>query len=946
MRKHQSTSRLFGNWFGSTLNRVQRPARSSGFRPLLEALEDRLAPSVTTTFVNDNWHFVSDNGDNVLSYGDEIRNDFDTINPGGITAFYGVNGFGTVTSGAITSSLPNFDSINDAIANTNVGGTVNVLAGTYEEQVTVNKSLRLAGAQAGVNAGTRSAVPESIIDGSANLGTTPFSVTANDVTIDGFTVQGATSATNLGYGIVLGAGTSGSEVRNNIIQNNVVGLALANNSAANQTVIEKNLFRNNNQPGSTSGTGIYTDQFVAGNTLTNVLIDNNTFTNNAGPGVNLASSLLGSQSNVTISNNTFTNNGNGVVLFNTTNLSITGNSITGATGSGIFLGSDNTGTQINQNTITGGAASAINVGDTGGAANSGLIANNNVLTGNLRGISVSSGALTGVLDARFNNISGNTSANLRNNSTAIVDASGSWWGSSVQATVAAGITGTGPVDFTPFLNSGADGTGVGFQGDFSILNVTTLGSQTTAAGRVQEALDLPANSIVIVQAGVYAENANVNAGDTLAGAGTITGNVTVNANGAINPGQSGTTAILGTGNLTLNANGNFVVDLAGTIAGTGFDQVDVTGTVNLSGNLVVNAGFQAPLGSSFIIVRNDGSDAVQGGFAGLNEGDIVTTSDGQAFRISYIGGDGNDVMLTTVPSALSPVRLVAVSADAGAASHVKVYNSDGSLRFSFSPFGAFNGGVTVATGDINGDNVEDIIVGAAINGHVKVFDGSTGAEISSFLAYGGFTGGVFVAAADVNNDTRADIVTGATANGHVKVFDGFTGQVIRSFLAYGSSYAGAVAVAGGDIDGDGFADIVTGAAANGHVKVFDGETNLELRSFLAYGAGYTGGVFVAAGLLDRDRFADIITGTSGIPPHVKVFSGSTNAELLSFYAYDAAFAGGVRVASGDLDNDGEDEIITGTGPGSSQVRAFDPLSLAVVSDFFAFEGFTGGVFVG
>ena len=58
--------------------------------------------------------------------------------------------------------------------------------------------------------------------------------------------------------------TSGAHVINNIIQNNIAGIGLANNPAGNQALIQCNLFRNNTQPGAASGHGIYSDQFVAG----------------------------------------------------------------------------------------------------------------------------------------------------------------------------------------------------------------------------------------------------------------------------------------------------------------------------------------------------------------------------------------------------------------------------------------------------------------------------------------------------------------------------------------------------------------------------------------------------------------------------------------------------------------------------------------------------------
>jgi hypothetical protein len=61
--------------------------------------------------------------------------------------------------------------------------------------------------------------------------------------------------------------------------------------------------------------------------------------------------------------------------------------------------------------------------------------------------------------------------------------------------------------------------------------------------------------------------------------------------------------------------------------------------------------YKATVGEKYVIVNNDGSDAVTGTFAGLTEGATFAVGDGQ-FRISYVGGDGNDIELTVlvVPS--------------------------------------------------------------------------------------------------------------------------------------------------------------------------------------------------------------------------------------------------------------------------------------------------------
>src|SRR5207244_8668400 len=116
----------------------------------------------------------------------------------------------------------------------------------------------------------------------------------------------------------------------------------------------------------------------------------------------------------------------------------------------------------------------------------------------------------------------------------------------------------------------------------------------------------------------------------------------------------------------------------------------------------------------------------------------------------------------------------------------------------------------------------------------------------------------------------------------------------------------------------GVQDIITGAGPGGgpHVKVFDGVTGQVIASFFAYDAGFTGGVNVTAGDVNHDGNADIITGAGpGGGPHVKVFSGADMSLLASFFAYDAGFTGGVNVAAGDLNADLHADIITGAGPG-------------------------------
>ena len=136
-------------------------------------------------------------------------------------------------------------------------------------------------------------------------------------------------------------------------------------------------------------------------------------------------------------------------------------------------------------------------------------------------------------------------------------------------------------------------------------------------------------------------------GTTLGGTGTIGGTVTVGSGANVAPGNGGnTTAILNTGALTLASGSNFLVDINGTTAGAQYDQLNVSGLVTLTGsNLVITVGGTITVGQQLTIIKNDGSDAVVGMFAGLPEGATVT-SGGDTFSISYVGGSGNDVVLT------------------------------------------------------------------------------------------------------------------------------------------------------------------------------------------------------------------------------------------------------------------------------------------------------------
>jgi hypothetical protein len=346
------------------------------------------------------------------------------------------------------------------------------------------------------------------------------------------------------------------------------------------------------------------------------------------------------------------------------------------------------------------------------------------------------------------------------------------------------------------------------------------------------------------------------------------------------------------------------------------------------------------------------SPAVNAGDTSLVPADVTTDA----------GGDPRTVLTVDLGAyeLQAPVPALAVAAGPGGGPQVSAFDRSGvplpAPLGAFFPFPVgFTGGAFVAFGDVNGDEVPDLVTAAGPGGgpHVRVFDGATGSELMSFFPYApGFTGGVRVAAGDVDGDGRADVVTAPGPGGgpDVRVFSGATGSLLTSFFAYAPAFTAGVYVAAGDVNGDGQADIVTGAGAGGgpHVQAFSGAGGGLLLSFFAYDPGFTGGVHVAAGDVTGDGRSDVVTGTgAGGGPHVRVFDGATGAEVSSLFAYDPGFIGGVFVGAHDFSGDGRADLVTGTGPGGGpHVKVFDGATGGERGSFFPFPpGFLGGVAV-
>lgn len=140
----------------------------------------------------------------------------------------------------------------------------------------------------------------------------------------------------------------------------------------------------------------------------------------------------------------------------------------------------------------------------------------------------------------------------------------------------------------------------------------------------------------------------VNGTANLEGSGVI-GNLQIF--GSVRPGTSA--GVLTTSNINFAAQGDYFAELNGTTPGSGYDQLNVRGTNQLGAStlhVTVGPSFTPVEGDRLTIINNDGSEAIQGTFAGLPNGTLFTAG-GIQFRILYSDIFVNDVVLLVTNTA-------------------------------------------------------------------------------------------------------------------------------------------------------------------------------------------------------------------------------------------------------------------------------------------------------
>ncbi len=255
------------------------------------------------------------------------------------------------------------------------------------------------------------------------------------------------------------------------------------------------------------------------------------------------------------------------------------------------------------------------------------------------------------------------------------------------------------------------------------------------------------------------------------------------------------------------------------------------------------------------------------------------------------------------------------------------------------------GSAVVGIGDVDGDGVPDLAVGAPqtlgpgggyLDGRVFVYSGATKKLLYQLdpLRSRGFFGARLASAGDLDGDGVPDLIVAAPATssddlygvGSVLAFSGATGERLFVFLGEeGGTYMGSAVAGVGDLDGDGVPEMVIGTPygtgsgpyGGGVVTVRSGSNGTLLYEFDGSASGdYLGRAVAGLGDVDGDDVPDLLVAAPNASPAgrgqaglVQLRSGATGEVLCQLDGAEAAAFFGQAIANvHDLDGDGVDDF--------------------------------------
>lgn len=320
------------------------------------------------------------------------------------------------------------------------------------------------------------------------------------------------------------------------------------------------------------------------------------------------------------------------IAANSGNIAIGGVISDGSGSNGIIKTGINTLTLTGANTYTGGTTVnqgilTVGTGGTLGATTGALVVSNTNSTA--PGTNTVLNLATAV-DTTVGSLSGTIATPTSGTNTATINNGGSGRNFTVNQTSAGTYAG---------VIAGA--------GSFTLGSLSTNALTLTGTNTYTGATTVSAGTLLVNGSIASSSMTTVAPGAIIGGSGTV-GALTVN--GSVNPGNNNI-GILSTGNYTQT--GTYNVGISGTVAGTGHDQINVAGTVNItSGSLSTSFSGAYSAGNLIFILLNDGADAITGTYSGLAQNATVANYGGFDWNISYTANSslgtftgGNDIAL-------------------------------------------------------------------------------------------------------------------------------------------------------------------------------------------------------------------------------------------------------------------------------------------------------------
>jgi len=157
----------------------------------------------------------------------------------------------------------------------------------------------------------------------------------------------------------------------------------------------------------------------------------------------------------------------------------------------------------------------------------------------------------------------------------------------------------------------------------------------------------------------------------------------------------------------------------------------------------------------------------------------------------------------------------------------------------------------------------------------------------------------------------------------IGVYD-LDGKKLNEFYAYNLNFKGGVNLASGNVINDYQEELITSPGSGGgpHIRIFNKAGDV-LSQFFAYEASYNGGVETATIKYNSDTQAKIVTVPQGdYQPLVRIFNYQGNL-IDEFLAFEEDKSTGLTVTTGDINNDGVEEIIAARKNVFGSIRIFN-----------------------